>query len=107
MSTFGIILFVVAILVTILIHEAAHFGFAKWFGIKVEEFFVGFGPRLWSVRRGETEYGIKALPVGGYCKVIGMTNLDEIDAEDEPRTYRAKSWSAKVLMCLAGPVTHF
>jgi membrane-associated protease RseP (regulator of RpoE activity) len=80
---------------------------AKRGDMKVTEFFVGMGPRLWSIRKGETEYGLKAFPVGGYCKVIGMTNLDEVEPEDESRTYRAKSWSSKVLMCLAGPATHF
>ena len=76
-SSFGVILFIVAILVTILIHEAAHFGFAKLFRIKVEEFFVGFGPRLWSTRRGETEYGVKALPLGGYVRIAGMNPFEE------------------------------
>ena len=91
----------------IILHELGHFTLAKRGDMKVTEFFVGMGPRLWSFRKGETEYGLKAFPVGGYCKVIGMTNLDEVPPEDEPRTYRAKSWSSKVLMCLGGPVTHF
>ena len=57
--------------------------------MKVTEFFLGFGPRLWSFRRGETEYGVKAIPLGGYVRIIGMTNLEEVDPDDEPRTYRA------------------
>ena len=56
--------------------------------MKVTEFFVGFGPRLWSFRKGETEYGVKAIPAGGYVRIIGMSNVEEIDPEDEPRTYR-------------------
>ena len=98
---------IAAFIVMIMLHELGHFVMAKRAGMKVTEFFVGFGPRLWSVKRGETEYGIKGIPLGGYCKVIGMTNLDEIDPVDEPRTYRAKSWSAKVLMASAGPAVHF
>ena len=59
MSALAQVAFFLALVVVIVIHEAAHFGMAKRFGIKVEEFFVGFGPRLWSRRRGETEYGVK------------------------------------------------
>ena len=61
---------------------------AKRSGMKVTEFFLGFGPRLWSFRRGETEYGVKAIPAGGYVRIIGMNNLEEVDPADEPRTYR-------------------
>ena len=85
------VLVVVAVLTMIMLHELGHFLTAKWGGMKVTEFFVGFGPRLWSVRKGETEYGVKALPLGGYVKIIGMHNLDVIeDPADEPRTYRQK-----------------
>jgi membrane-associated protease RseP (regulator of RpoE activity) len=103
----GVFLFVVAILVTILIHEAAHFGFAKWFGIKVEEFFVGFGPRLWSTRRGDTEYGVKALPLGGYVRIAGMNPLEEIPPEEYPRTFGAKPAWQRAVVIAAGPATHF
>ena len=72
----------------IMLHELGHFLAAKRSGMKVTEFFVGFGPRLWSVTRGETEYGVKAVPLGGYCRIIGMTNLEEVAPEDEPRAYR-------------------
>ena len=75
--------------------------------MKVTEYFVGFGPRLWSFKRGETEYGLKAIPLGGYCRIIGMTNLEEVAPEDEPRAYRAKSWHAKVGTAAAGPAVHF
>ncbi|MGH2738721.1 MAG: site-2 protease family protein, partial [Actinomycetota bacterium] len=64
----GILVFVLGVLLMILVHELGHFVAAKRFGIKVEEFFIGFGPRLWSFRRGETEYGLKAIPVGGYVR---------------------------------------
>jgi membrane-associated protease RseP (regulator of RpoE activity) len=102
---------VVAMILTlpaiIFLHELGHFTLAKRTGMKVTEFFVGFGPRLWSFRRGETEYGLKAIPLGGYCKVIGMTNLEDVEPADEDRTYRAKRWPAKVAMAVAGPATHF
>ena len=103
----AVIAIIVSFFVMIMLHELGHFLLAKRADMKVTEFFVGFGPRLWSVTRGETEYGIKAIPAGGYCKVIGMTNLDEVDPDDEPRTYRAKAWHQKVTMAFAGPATHF
>src|SRR5438094_9729245 len=106
-GTLGIFLFVVAILVTIIIHEAAHFGFAKWFGIKVQEFFVGFGPRIWSTRRGETEYGVKALPLGGYVRIAGMNPLEDVSPEDYPRTFGAKPAWQRAVVIVAGPATHF
>ena len=104
-GSLGIFLFVVAILVTVLIHESAHFGFAKWFGIKVQEFFVGFGPRLWSTRRGETEYGVKALPLGGYVRILGMNSLEQVDPADEPRTYRQQSYPKRMSVAVAGSVS--
>jgi len=66
---------IVGFVALIMIHEAGHFITAKWAGMKATEFFLGFGPRLWSFRRGETEYGVKALPLGGYVRIIGMHNL--------------------------------
>ena len=82
---------IVALFVMIMLHELGHFVAAKRSGMKVTEFFVGFGPRLWSFTRGETEYGVKAVPLGGYCRIIGMTNLEEVAPEDEPRAYRNKA----------------
>jgi membrane-associated protease RseP (regulator of RpoE activity) len=98
---------IVALFVMIMLHELGHFVAAKRSGMKVTEFFVGFGPRLWSVKRGETEYGIKAVPLGGYCRIIGMTNLEEVDPVDEPRAYRNKKTGPKVLVAAAGPAVHF
>jgi membrane-associated protease RseP (regulator of RpoE activity) len=94
--------------VMIMVHELGHFVMAKRAGMKVTEYFVGFGPRLWSVRKGETEYGVKALPFGGYCKIIGMTNVDpEVDPADEPRTYRQQSYPKRLSVAVAGSVMHF
>ncbi|HYT38415.1 MAG TPA: site-2 protease family protein, partial [Acidimicrobiia bacterium] len=81
-----------AIIAMIMLHELGHFVMAKRAGMKVTEFFLGFGPRLWSIRRGETEYGVKAIPAGGYVRIIGMSNLDVVDPADEERTYRAKPY---------------
>jgi membrane-associated protease RseP (regulator of RpoE activity) len=90
----------------IFLHELGHFLAAKATGTKATEFFVGFGPRIWSFRRGETEYGIKAIPLGGYVKIIGMTNLEEVDPADEHRSYRQKSYPRRVLMAGAGTGMH-
>jgi membrane-associated protease RseP (regulator of RpoE activity) len=72
-SLLGITLFILALMIAIFLHEGGHFTTAKLFGMKVERFFLGFGPTIWSFRRGETEYGIKALPLGGFCKIAGMS----------------------------------
>ncbi|MCB0975397.1 MAG: site-2 protease family protein [Actinobacteria bacterium] len=93
--------------VMIFLHELGHYVTARATGMKVSEFFVGFGPRLWSFRRGETEYGIKWFPVGGYVRILGMTTLDEVDPSEEDRTYRSKSLGAKVLVITAGSMVHF
>lgn len=103
----GVLIFVAGVLVMILVHEFGHFVAAKRFGIKVEEFFVGFGPRLWSFRRGETEYGIKAIPAGGYVKIAGMNPYQETPEEELPRTFGAKPIWQRALVIAAGPATHF
>lgn len=103
----GAVLVILAVLLMIVIHEFGHFATAKLTGMKVTEFFVGFGPRLWSVRKGETEYGVKALPLGGYCKIPGMTMLEEVAPEDEPRTYRQQRFWKRLLVAVAGSATHF
>jgi membrane-associated protease RseP (regulator of RpoE activity) len=103
----GEIVFFLALVVVIVIHEAAHLGVAKRFGIKVEEFFVGFGPRIWSFRRGETEYGIKAIPAGGYVKIAGMNPFQQPREADLPRTFGAKPIWQRALVIAAGPATHF
>ena len=97
------VFFVVALLVSIVLHELGHYLGARWGGMKVTEYFIGFGPRIWSTRRGETEYGLKAIPLGAYVKVPGMTNLEEVPPEDEPRTYRAQSYGRRLRMVFAGP----
>ncbi len=107
-GTFPVVAFALAIVAMVMIHETGHFVTAKWAGMKVTEYFFGFGPRLWSIRRGETEYGIKAIPLGGYVKIIGMSNLERgIDPADEARTYRQQSYPKRVIVAVAGVATHF
>lgn len=107
MAALGIGAFIFALILVIVIHEAAHFAVARAFGIKVTEFFVGFGPRLWSRMRGETEVGLKAIPAGGYVKIAGMNPYETIPPEDYPRTFGAKPIWQRSLVILAGPATHF
>lgn len=104
--TTDLLLVVVALIVMIMLHELGHFATAKWSHMKVTEYFLGFGPRLWSVRKGETEYGIKAIPAGGYVKIIGMSNLEEVDPADEPRTYREQPFHNRLIVALAGSTMH-
>lgn len=103
----GVVLFALCIGVSLALHEAGHLLTAKAFGMKVRRYFVGFGPRVFSFRRGETEYGLKAVPLGGFCEIAGMTALDEVDPKDEPRAmWRQKTWKRTVVMA-TGPFTHF
>src|SRR3954468_6138004 len=96
-----------ALIAIVMLHELGHFATAKWSGMKVSEYFFGFGPRLWSIKKGETEYGIKAIPVGGYVRILGMNNLEQVDPADEPRTYRQKSYPRRLLVASAGSAMHF
>ena len=108
MDLIGWVIFIVALLFSVMLHESGHFVTAKKFGMKVTRYFVGFGPTIWSIRRGETEYGIKALPFGGFVKIIGMHSLDDVDdPADEPRSFRRHpAWERIVVLC-AGSFMHF
>jgi membrane-associated protease RseP (regulator of RpoE activity) len=104
----GYLLLFIAILVAIvMLHELGHFVTAKRAGMKVTEYFVGFGPRLWSVRRGETEYGVKAIPAGGYVRITGFTALEEVAPEDEARAYRQQPFHQRIIVASAGSAMHF
>jgi membrane-associated protease RseP (regulator of RpoE activity) len=103
----GILIFVAGIFLMIFVHELGHFLTAKRFGIKVEEFFIGFGPRVWSFRRGETEYGLKAVPLGGYVRIAGMNPLEEPSPEDRDRVFTAKPKWQRAIVLVAGGVSHF
>ncbi len=98
--------FAVGILVSIFLHELGHFSTAKLTGMKATQFFLFMGPKLWSFRRGETEYGVRAYPVGAFVRIIGMNNLDEVDPADEPRAYRTKSFPRRLLVITAGSLMH-
>jgi membrane-associated protease RseP (regulator of RpoE activity) len=101
-GTRDVLAIIFGLVLMVMLHEAGHFIVAKRAGMKCTEFFVGFGPKLWSFRRGETEYGIKAVLLGGYVRILGMTNLEEIDPEDEPRTFRRGSYKNRLKVVLAG-----
>ncbi len=102
-----IVVVILAIVVMIFLHELGHYMAAKWSGMKVTEFFIGFGPRIWSFQRGETEYGIKAIPAGAYVKIPGMTSMEEVDPADEPRTYRQAPFRNRLAVAVAGSTMHF
>ncbi|MGH9236220.1 MAG: M50 family metallopeptidase [Acidimicrobiales bacterium] len=97
---------ILGVVVMIFLHELGHFVTAKWSGMKVTEFFIGFGPRIWSFTRGETTYGFKVIPGGAYVRIVGMNNLDEADPADEPRTYRQQSFPKRLLVVSAGSIMH-
>jgi membrane-associated protease RseP (regulator of RpoE activity) len=106
-NVIGIVAFAVALLVSVMLHEAGHFVTAKRFGMKASRFFVGFGPTLWSFRRGETEYGVKAIPAGGFVRIEGMTPLEEVSPEDEPRAFYKQPAPQRAVVLVAGSVMHF
>jgi RIP metalloprotease RseP len=96
-----------AIIFFVTAHEAGHFFAAKAVGMKATQFFFGFGPKIWSTQRGETEYGFKWLPLGGYVRIVGMNPLEEVAPQDMGRTYREKKFWEKSLVVLAGVGTNF
>ena len=103
----SMVIVVAALVVMIFLHELGHYVMAKRAGMLVTEFFIGFGPRIWSFQRGETEYGIKAIPAGAYVRIIGMSNLEEVDPSLESRTYRQKSFHQRLGVAVAGSTMHF
>ena len=104
---FSVLIVVLSLLIILFLHELGHYLVAKRAGMKVTEFFIGFGPKLWSFQRGETEYGLKAIPAGAYVRVIGMNNLDPVPEEDENRTYRKACLRNRLLLASAGSIMHF
>lgn len=107
MEFIGIVAFVVALLFSVMVHEFGHYITARKFGMKVTEFFLGFGKRIWSTQRGETEFGIKAIPAGGYCRISGMTPRDEMDLGEEDRAFIKASSGRKLIVLGAGSFLHF
>jgi membrane-associated protease RseP (regulator of RpoE activity) len=126
--TLGVLVFAVGLLASIALHEIGHMVPAKRFGVKVTQYMVGFGPTVWSRKRGDTEYGLKAIPLGGYIKMIGMipprqnsrpsrwprrlatmvedfrtANRHGVSPSDEPREfYRLTPWK-KIIVMVGGP----
>ena len=111
MYVLGIVVTALGILVSVAWHECGHMWAARATGMKVRRYFVGFGPTLWSTKkpneRGYTEYGVKAIPLGGFCDIAGMTPHDEIAPEDEKYAmYRQKPWK-RIAVLFAGPAMNF
>jgi hypothetical protein len=107
MELVGIVAFVVALLFSVMVHEFGHYITARKYGMWVSEFFVGFGKRIWSVQRGETEFGVKAIPAGGYCKIEGMSPSDELPVGQEERAFYKASSAKKLVVLGAGSFLHF
>ena len=90
----------------IILHEAGHFFAAKATGMRVERFFLFFGPTIWSFKRGETEYGVKSIPLGGYVKITGMNPEEDVPPEVAHRSYyRQKVWK-RIVVVAAGPAVN-
>jgi membrane-associated protease RseP (regulator of RpoE activity) len=107
MELLGILAFVVALLLSVMVHEFGHYITARRYGMWVSEFFVGFGKKIWSVERGETEFGVKAIPAGGYCKIEGMSPGDEMPQGEEERAFYKASSGKKLVVLGAGSFLHF
>jgi membrane-associated protease RseP (regulator of RpoE activity) len=107
LGALGVLAFVIGLLGSVMLHEGGHFLTARRFGMKATQFFVGFGPTLWSTRRGETEYGVKAIPAGGFVKIVGMTPLEEVEPGDEERAFYRQPAGRKTIVLAAGSTVHF
>ena len=135
MYTLGVVLFVVGVAASIGLHEVGHMVPAKKFGVKVTQYFVGFGSTVWSTRRGETEYGLKSIPLGGYVKLVGMlppgpdddptklrksntgmftqlisdaraAEYELVEPGDEKRLFYRLPWWKKVIVMSGGPMVN-
>ena len=102
MSAIAIIAAVVLFCLLIAGHEFGHYAAAKLLGVKVNEYSIGMGPLLWQTKKGETEYSLRALPIGGYCKIEG----EDGDSDDD-RSFGKKPWWAKVIILAAGAFMNF
>lgn len=100
------LVFVVGLLASVFLHEVGHFVTARRSGMKVTQFYMGFGPRLWNTVHNGVEYGVRAFPLGAYVRIVGMNNLDDCDPADESRSYRAQSYPKRMLVITAGSLMH-
>jgi membrane-associated protease RseP (regulator of RpoE activity) len=105
-QSFWTFVFVLGLIVSVFLHEVGHFVTARWTGMKATQFFMGFGPRVWSTHRRGVEYGVRAIPAGAFVRIIGMNNLDDVEPDDEPRAYRSKSYPRRMLVITAGSLMH-
>ena len=90
----------------IVLHEAGHYAAAKATGMRVERFFLFFGPTIWSFKRGETEYGVKSIPIGGYVKITGMNPEEEVPPEVAHRSYYRQPVWKRIVVVAAGPAVN-
>ena len=97
---------VVGLLLSVFLHELGHFKTAGWAGMKRTQFFMGFGPKIWSMHRNGVEYGVRALPLGAFVRIVGMNNLDPVDEGDEQVAYSAKPYMWRLLVITAGSLMH-
>lgn len=102
----GAVLVLAAIVGSIALHELGHLLVARALGVKATEYFVGLGPRVWARTRGELTYGVKLLPLGGHCTIIGMTGSSEVDPADEHRAFRSQRPWVQAAIALAGPAVN-
>jgi RIP metalloprotease RseP len=107
MAFIGVLAFIAALLISVMIHEAGHYLTAKKFGMKVTEFFIGFGKKIWSTQRGETEFGVKAIPAGGYCRIVGMSPREELSDADSGRAFVKAGVGQRLIVLGAGSFLHF
>jgi len=107
MAFIGVLAFIAALLISVMIHEAGHYLTAKKFGMKVTEFFIGFGKKIWSTQRGETEFGVKAIPAGGYCRIVGMSPREELSEADSDRAFVKAGVGQRLIVLGAGSFLHF
>lgn len=102
----GIALFALGIGLTIALHEAGHMLTARAFGMRVRRYYIGFGPKVASFRRGHTEYGLAALPLGGFCDIAGMTGEDPLTPEEEPLAMYKRPWWQRVIVLSGGVIVN-
>ena len=98
-----IVLFLLILGVIVFVHELGHFMMAKLYDVKVEEFALGFPPRIFSFKKGETEYSLNSVPLGGYCKIVG----EDGENKDNPRSFGSKSVGKRFLILSAGVIMNF
>ena len=103
----GVVSFILVLGVLIFFHELGHFLVARWAGVGVLKFSLGFGPKLWSWKGKETEYMLCAVPLGGYVKMLGEEDGEEVPEEDKARSFEKQSLSRRTAIVLAGPIANF